>query len=122
MLGDAHRLRQLAWNLLHNAIKYTPEGGKIKIALQELPEYGYLTIQDSGLGIGVEDIPLIFNRFYRVDKARSRIEGGSGLGLSICKSIVDWHKGEIDLESEVGVGTRFKVKIPKTNSLKSEKV
>lgn len=120
--GDAHRLRQLVWNLLHNAIKYTPEGGEIKIALQELPDYGYLTLQDSGLGIPEEDLPLIFNRFYRVDKARSRGEGGSGLGLSICKSIVEWHHGEIDLESEVGVGTRFKVKIPKTNSLKPEKV
>lgn len=117
--GDAHRLRQLTWNLLHNAIKYTPAGGEVKIALQELPEYGYLTIQDTGLGIPEEDLPFIFNRFYRVDKARSRVERGSGLGLSICQSIVDWHHGEIDLESEVGVGTRFKIKIPKTNSINS---
>ncbi|MGV7221803.1 MAG: sensor histidine kinase [Nitrospinales bacterium] len=120
--GDAHRLRQLTWNLIHNAIKYTPEGGEIKVTLQELPDYGYLTIQDSGMGIPEEDLPLIFNRFYRVDKARARVEGGSGLGLSICKSIVDWHKGEIDLESEVGVGTKFKIKIPKIKSLKPEKV
>lgn len=122
VMGDAHRLRQLIWNLLHNAIKYTAEGGQVKIALQELPEHAYLTIQDSGMGIPEDDQPHIFNRFYRVDKARSRIEGGSGLGLSICKSIVQWHQGEIDFESKVGEGTKFKIKLPKSKALKPQKV
>ena len=122
VMADAHRLRQLIWNLLHNAIKYTPEGGEVKIALQELKDYAYLTIQDSGIGIPDSDQPNIFNRFYRVDKARSRIEGGSGLGLSICKSIVQWHQGEIDLESNVGEGTKFKIKLPKSKVLKPQKI
>ncbi len=122
VMGDAHRLRQLIWNLLHNAIKYTPEGGEVKIALQELKECAYLTIQDSGIGIPDSDQPNIFNRFYRVDKARSRIEGGSGLGLSICKSIVQWHQGEIDLDCKVGEGTKFKIKLPKSKVFKPQKI
>jgi len=118
VIGDGHRLKQMVWTLLHNAVKYTPENGRIKITLQDLDDYAYLTVQDNGIGIPETDLPWIFDRFYRVDKARSRSEGGSGLGLSICKHIVDMHNGEIEVESEVGKGTRFKVRLPKQKAVK----
>jgi two-component system OmpR family sensor kinase len=119
--GDPVRLRQMVWNILHNAIKYTQPGGQIKISLEDQEDSAFLTIQDNGIGIPEEDLPNIFNRFFRVDKARSREEGGSGLGLSICKHIVAAHKGKIEVESKVGVGTKFKIRLPKIASLKSSK-
>ncbi|GJL77748.1 MAG: two-component sensor histidine kinase [Nitrospinaceae bacterium] len=119
--GDPVRLRQMVWNILHNAIKYTQPGGQIKISLEDQEDSAFLTIQDTGLGIPEEDLPHIFNRFFRVDKARSRQEGGSGLGLSICKHIVEAHKGHIEVESKVGAGTKFKIRLPKISTLKSSK-
>ena len=113
ILGDAHRLKQMIWILLHNAVKFTPSGGEIKITLQDLDDTVYFTIKDTGIGIPEQDLPRIFDRFYRVDKARSRIEGGSGLGLAICKYIVDRHYGIIDVESKLGEGTKFKIRFPK---------
>jgi heavy metal sensor kinase len=113
ILGDAHRLKQMVWILLHNAIKFTPGGGEIKITLQDLDDTVYFTIKDTGIGIPETDLPKIFDRFYRVDKARSRMEGGSGLGLSICKFIVDRHRGVIDVESKLGEGSKFKIRFPK---------
>jgi signal transduction histidine kinase len=110
--GDEVRLRQMVWNVLQNGIKYTQRGGELKISLQNEDEFVLLSIQDTGIGIPEEDLPLIFNRFYRVDKARTRDEGGSGLGLSICKQIAQAHKGEIEVESKLGVGTRFKIRLP----------
>jgi heavy metal sensor kinase len=118
VIGDGHRLKQMVWTLLHNAVKYTPENGQIKITLQDMDDYAYLTVQDNGIGIPEADLPWIFDRFYRVDKARSRSEGGSGLGLSICKHIVDMHNGEIEVESEIGKGTRFKIRLPKEKAIK----
>ncbi len=111
--GDAHRLRQMIWNLLHNGIKYTPTGGEVKISLHDSGNEAYFMVQDNGIGIPQEDLPLIFNRFYRVDKSRSRQARGSGLGLSICKFIVESHKGSIEVQSELGKGSRFKVLLPK---------
>ncbi|MBI4389176.1 MAG: heavy metal sensor histidine kinase [Nitrospinae bacterium] len=111
--GDAFRLRQMIWNLLHNGIKYTLPGGEVRISLQEKDDFAFLTVQDNGIGISENDLPFIFNRFYRADKARSRHDRGSGLGLSICKFIVESHKGEIQVESQLGVGTKFKVRLPK---------
>jgi len=111
--GDAHMLKQMVWTLLHNGIKYTPEGGEIKVALQDLGDAAYITVQDTGIGISEKDLPKIFDRFFRVDKARSRGEGGSGLGLSICKYIIERHHGKIEVESKLGQGTKFKIRISK---------
>jgi signal transduction histidine kinase len=111
--GDPVRLRQMIWNVIVNGIKYTQPDGEVTISLQEKKDIALITIQDNGIGISNSDLPLIFNRFYRVDKARSREEGGTGLGLSICKFIVSAHKGSIDIESTLGEGTKFKIKLPK---------
>ena len=110
--GDEVRLRQMVWNVLQNGIKYTQQGGELKISLQNEGDFALLTIQDTGIGIPEEDLPLIFNRFYRVDKARTRDEGGSGLGLSICRQIAEAHKGKIEVESKLDVGTHFKIRLP----------
>jgi two-component system, OmpR family, sensor kinase len=115
--GDEVRLRQMVWNVLQNGIKYTQRGGELKISLQNENEFALLTIQDTGIGIPEEDLPQIFNRFYRVDKARTRDEGGSGLGLSICRQIAEAHKGKIEVESKLGVGTRFKIRLPSSGCL-----
>lgn len=110
--GDEDRIRQLMIILLDNAIKYTPEKGKIKIDIYESKSELNIVIKDTGIGLSEKDIDNIFNRFYRVDKARSRDEGGTGLGLSIAKWIVDVHCGSIRLESKLNVGSTFIVKIP----------
>jgi two-component system, OmpR family, sensor kinase len=110
--GNEVRLRQMIWNILHNGIKYTKPKGELKISLQDEGESALLTLQDTGIGIPEKDLPFIFDRFYRVDKSRSRDEGGSGLGLSICQHIAEAHKGKITVESKPGVGTRFKIRIP----------
>ena len=110
--GDEVRLRQMIWNILQNGIKYTQPRGELKISLRDEGEFALLSIRDTGIGIPKNDLPSIFNRFYRVDKARSRDEGGSGLGLSICKYIAEAHKGKIDVESKLSVGSCFKIRIP----------
>lgn len=119
--ADEDRLRQILINLLSNGISYTPEGGKVKVRVEALHspadrdndyERLRLTISDSGIGIPKKDLPRIFERFYRVDKARSRVSGGTGLGLSIVKHLVDLHKGTIQVESEVGIGTKFIIDLP----------
>lgn len=119
--GDPIRLRQMIWNVVHNGIKYTPPGGEVKVSVQETEDQAILTVQDTGIGISEEDLPLIFNRFFRVDKARSRKEeGGSGLGLSICKFIVEAHKGTIEVQSRLGEGTRFRISLPKISTAKPQ--
>ncbi|QGQ97785.1 HAMP domain-containing histidine kinase [Paenibacillus psychroresistens] len=119
--ADEDRLGQILINLLSNGISYTPDGGKVKVKIEALHsptdrdnEYERirLTISDSGIGIPKKDLPRIFERFYRVDKARSRISGGTGLGLSIVKHLVELHKGTIQVESEVGIGTKFLIDLP----------
>jgi two-component system phosphate regulon sensor histidine kinase PhoR len=119
--ADEDRLRQILINLLSNGISYTPDGGKVKVKIEPLHsstdrdneyERVRLTISDSGIGIPKKDLPRIFERFYRVDKARSRVSGGTGLGLSIVKHLVDLHKGTIQVESEVGIGTKFLIDLP----------
>ena len=95
-----------------NSIKYTPEGGLIKIYVGFLYNDAYIKIIDNGIGIPEDDLNRIFERFYRVDKARSREFGGSGLGLSIAKEILDKNGGSIDIKSKVGVGTEVVIKVP----------
>jgi two-component system, OmpR family, phosphate regulon sensor histidine kinase PhoR len=120
MEADEDRLRQIVINLLSNGISYTPEGGQVSINVQHVPSENGLaeadqvrfTISDTGIGIPKKDIPRIFERFYRVDKARSRVSGGTGLGLSIVKHLIDLHKGSIRVESEVGVGSTFRIDMP----------
>ncbi|MDF2718960.1 MAG: histidine kinase, partial [Paenibacillus sp.] len=117
MEADEDRLRQIMFNLLSNGINYTPDGGKVKIEVEEVPAEGEVekirvVISDTGIGIPKKDLPRIFERFYRVDKARSRSSGGTGLGLSIVKHLVDLHKGTIRVESELGLGSRFILELP----------
>jgi signal transduction histidine kinase len=122
IFADALRIRELLINLIENGIKYTEAGGSVHIRLQkEYPSdrsekegesFVKIIVSDTGIGISKEDQEKIFNRFFRVDKARSREQGGSGLGLSICKWIVEAHQGEIEVESELGKGSSFIVKLP----------
>lgn len=115
--GDPDRLKQLVLNLLHNSIKYTPPQGRILVTLKNEGGTAVLTVEDSGVGIPEEDLPHVFERFYRADKARGRDPGGSGLGLSIAAWIVDQHDGEISVDSAPGKGTTVTVRIPLNNLL-----
>ena len=107
--GDKNRLVQLFLNLVDNAIKYTPPKGEIFLSLSRKDDKILVEIQDTGIGIPKKDLPFIFNRFYRVDKSRSRELGGSGLGLSICQWIVQAHSGEISIDSKIGEGMRVSI-------------
>jgi heavy metal sensor kinase len=110
--GDEARLRELFMNLLDNAISYTPAPGTVSISFDREGQMAVVAITDTGIGIPAEDIPFIFERFYRVDKSRSRAEGGSGLGLAICRHIAEAHGGKIEVESQVGAGSTFSVWLP----------
>lgn len=111
--ADEDRLRQIIMNLLSNGINYTPEGGRVSVSAEAAGEdHIRIRISDSGIGIPKKDLPRIFERFYRVDKARSRSSGGTGLGLSIVKHLVELHKGTIAVTSTVGVGTTFTIELP----------
>ncbi len=115
MMGDVDRLKQLLLNLISNAIKYTPDGGMVDVSLSKKNGWAYLKISDTGMGIPAEDLPYIFDRFYRVDKARARAQsgqGGAGLGLAIAKWIAQAHGGNIDVTSKVGEGTTFTIILP----------
>ncbi len=108
--GDSLKLRQMLRNVLENAIKYTPESGDIRVQLKAQNDgHCLLTISDTGIGIPASDLPRVFDRFYRVDKARSRERGGSGLGLSIVKWVVEAHSGKILIESHLGEGTLVQI-------------
>ncbi|WP_420973668.1 sensory box histidine kinase PhoR [Bacillus thuringiensis] len=114
VIGDPSRLKQIFINLINNAIVYTPAGGVVSVELAEDKYNAYIKVSDTGIGISKEEIPRIFERFYRVDKARSRNTGGTGLGLSIVKHLVEAHHGTITVDSEVGEGTTFTVVLPKS--------
>lgn len=110
--GDPTRLRQVFYNLLDNAIKYTPEGGQVEVTTEFADSTVQLTVHDSGIAIPAEHLPHVFDRFYRVDKARSRAQGGSGLGLSIVQSVVAAHGGRVEIGSHAGEGTTLRVSLP----------
>jgi two-component system phosphate regulon sensor histidine kinase PhoR len=110
--GDEDLLREVIINLLDNAIKYTPEGGKIFIGTNQNKERFQFVIEDNGIGIPEKSVPRLFERFYRVDKGRSRALGGTGLGLSIVKHIIDRHGGKVTVESKLAKGSRFSFTIP----------
>jgi len=112
VMGDRGRLRQLLLNLLDNAIRYTPAGGTISLSAGTEDQMAVIAISDTGIGIPEDALPSIFERFYRVDKARSRADGGSGLGLAICKHIAEDHGGRMEVESRVGKGSTFRVLLP----------
>lgn len=110
--GDGERLAQVVRNLLANAINYTPEGGRVGVAVETKEREVEIRVSDTGVGISPEELPYIFERFYRVDKSRSRATGGVGLGLTIVKRLVEAHGGRIQARSEVDKGTIFVVSLP----------
>ena len=105
--GDGYRLRRMLGNLLDNAIKYTTEDGHISVSLLCLGSEACLKVTDDGVGISPEDLPHIFDRFYRVEKSRTRELGGTGLGLAIVKSVAEQHGGRVLVTSEPGIGSNF---------------
>lgn len=113
ILADRDKIKQVLINLLSNALKYTPPGGKVKVEINETMDQVQLIVSDNGIGIPHEDLPFIFERFYRADKSRTRLTGGAGIGLAIVKSIVEAHKGKIEVKSKLNSGTEFKVNLPK---------
>jgi two-component system phosphate regulon sensor histidine kinase PhoR len=112
VIGDRQQLSQLADNLLDNAIKYTPEGGQIKVRLYVQGNDAVLEVADSGIGISPQYQQRVFERFYRVDKARSQSLGGTGLGLSIVKNIAERHGGVVSVSSQLGRGSTFTYRMP----------
>jgi len=111
--GDSQKIHQVLANLLHNAISYTSQGGSILLEAGAVPGGVEISVSDNGIGIPPQDVPRIFERFYRVDKARSRDEGGTGLGLSIVKHIIEAHGGKVRVESKPGQGSRFTFFLPR---------
>ena len=110
--ADEQKLKQLAIILVDNAIKYTPEGGSVLVAMEKVDNAGAVfAVMDSGIGIAAEDLDKVFERFYRVDKARSREMGGNGLGLAIAAEIIKLHEGKISVASKLGEGTKFTVEL-----------
>jgi two-component system phosphate regulon sensor histidine kinase PhoR len=120
VLADEEAIRQIFDNLIDNAIKYTPEGGRVRVSCSQGPGAVGVDVTDSGIGIPRDELPRIFERFYRVDKARSRELGGTGLGLSIVKHLVSSIHGHISVTSRPGSGSRFTVKIPRCQSVSSD--
>jgi signal transduction histidine kinase len=111
---DPDKMSQAVINLLSNALKYTPEGGSVEVATATGPETSEISVSDTGIGISTEDLPMVFERFYRADSSRSRNSGGIGIGLAIAKAIVEAHGGRIRAESEIGKGSRFSIQLPRS--------
>ena len=115
--ADKEKIEQVIVNIISNSIKYTPEGGKIKVLLKGCEGGARIRISDNGIGVPKADIPRLFERFYRVGKARSTDEGGTGLGLAIAHEIVTSHGGDIKIESELGKGTDVIIYLPEKTAL-----
>ncbi|MCZ8515583.1 HAMP domain-containing sensor histidine kinase [Paenibacillus filicis] len=109
---DRDKMVQVVSNIVSNAVKYTNPGGMITLGVDWRPETTIIYCHDTGIGIGPQDLPYVFNRLYRADKSRSRFSGGVGLGLSIAKALAEAHDGTIELESEVGIGSHFRITVP----------
>lgn len=109
---DRQRIEQVFLNLLDNAVKFTPPGGKIHVLVKRDLSYMRIDIKDNGVGIAAEHLSRVFERFYRVDKARSRDAGGTGLGLSIVNQIINAHQGKIEVNSSPNAGSTFTVFLP----------
>ena len=112
VLGDRYRLSQMLWNLVDNALRYTNPGGSVRLCLRNLGQVAELAVADTGISIPSEHVPHIFERYYRVDRARSRNESSTGLGLPIVKQVAEAHGGQVRVHSEPGVGTTFTVALP----------
>jgi len=110
--ADPKNIEEILNNLISNAINYSPEGGNVTVTAQGLGEYMEIKVEDTGVGISPEELPKIFDKFYRVKHPKTRKVTGTGLGLAIVKGIVDAHQGTIDVESVVGKGTIFKILLP----------
>ena len=119
---DTDKMTQVIDNILNNAIKYSPDGGKITVTMKTTNDQMILSVSDQGLGIPKQDLPRIFDRFYRVDRARSRAQGGTGLGLSIAKEIIKQHNGFIWAKSEYGKGSTFTIVLPYDKDAVKEEV
>ena len=112
MLGNDEQLRSAISNLVYNAVNHTPEGTHVKVTWQRTPQGAKFSVQDNGPGISAEHIPRLTERFYRVDKARSRQTGGSGLGLAIVKHALSHHDARLEIDSQPGKGTCFSFVLP----------
>ncbi len=117
--GDKEKIGQVIINILSNAVKYTPDGGKIELKAEDRGQYAIVSVKDNGIGVPEEDIPRLFERFYRVEKSRTSQTGGTGLGLAIAKEIICAHGGDITVESQVGVGTTMTIAIPYEASIEA---
>ena len=114
--GDPASLRRLFLILIDNAVKYTPANGKVEVSLQRNNGYAVAQVRDNGIGIAESDLPNVFERFYRADKARTRELGGVGLGLSIGRWITEVHAGTIEVQSTPGLGSIFQIRLPIANA------
>jgi signal transduction histidine kinase len=117
MVGDERRIKQAVLKLLTNAIEFTPVGGNITLGAKESEDTIIIWVEDTGEGIAIEDQQSVFNKFYRTESARIRGKGGAGLGLSVVKSFIELHKGRIELNSALGIGTKISCILPRGNGL-----
>src|SRR3712207_5087324 len=112
MRGDPRRLEQVVDNLLSNALRYTDPGGRVELRVRREHGHCLVEVHDTGIGISPEDLPRVFDRFWRSDRSRSRATGGSGVGLAVVRELVRAHNGLVELHSEVGLGTTARVTLP----------